>query len=65
MRKGVERVTKFGKEVAMEMGEELMEVVKRTEDREKFIRFLNFCVPRLNKDQPVLAIWNEWIQAAG
>lgn len=65
MRKGVGRVTKFGKEVAMEMGEELMEVVKRAEDREKFIRFLDFCVPRLNKDQPVLAIWNEWIQAAG
>lgn len=56
---------KLGKEAMMDMNEELMEVMKKVKDKEKFIRFLNFCFPRLNKDEPVQAIWNEWLQTDG
>lgn len=27
---------------------------------EEFIRFLRFCADRLNKDEPVQAIWSAW-----
>lgn len=56
---------KSGKEEAVDMNGDLIEVLMEVKDRERFIRFLNFCVPRLNKDEPVQAIWNEWLRKAG
>lgn len=56
---------KSGKEEAVDMNEDLIEVLMEVKDRKRFIRFLNFCVPRLNKDEPVQAIWNEWLRKAG
>ena len=56
---------KSGKEAAVDMNEDLIEVLMKVKDRKRFIRFLNFCVPRLNRDEPVRAIWNEWMRKAG
>ena len=56
---------KSGKEAAVDMNEDLIEVLMKVKDRKRFIRFLNFCVLRLNRDEPVRAIWNEWMQKAG
>lgn len=56
---------KSGKEEAVGMNGDLIEVLMEVKDRERFIRFLNFCVPRLNKDEPVQAIWSEWMRKAG
>ena len=56
---------KSGKEAAVDMNQDLIEVMMEVKDRKRFIRFLNFCVPRLNRDEPVRAIWNEWMRKAG
>ena len=39
---------------------EIKENYEKYVNPDEFIRFLRFCADRLNKDEPVPAIWNAW-----
>lgn len=42
------------------MENELMEIFSSVKDPDRFTKFLNFCVERLNRGEEVTDIWNEW-----
>lgn len=42
------------------MEKELIEMIEKTKNREAFLNFLKFCLPRVESGLSVEEIWNEW-----
>ena len=47
------------------LDEKFKELLEKVSDEDGLLRFLQFCILRLNKDEPVQAIWSEWLQTTG
>lgn len=48
-----------------ELDERFKEMLKEVKDKRRFLSFLRFCVPRLQRCEQVQDIWSDWIRTSG
>lgn len=48
-----------------ELDERFKELLKEVKDKRRFLSFLRFCAPRLQRCEQVQHIWSDWIQTSG